>query len=119
MIKQLLINQLDLPYEIHDIIKSFCFEEMYIKKIKANINKSILLIKNANPSRIKLNISDNNGHWAFAIDNVQMQTVNCRKCGNYFLYYVANRTKFNIQFSQNISCQCGHTAEQHQKDFWI
>lgn len=113
IVKQLLINQLDIPVDLFDKIKEFCFYDIkswetiqFIRYKKEVINNIFTnhTISRANPSDWWDDNDDE--HWAFWVDTpedeskCQFQGSNCMACGNYIPEtcqpYVAT----------NIRCSC-------------
>ena len=95
VIKQCAINRLDLPSDLHDIIKSYCFYDIkswetiqFIRHKKEVINNIFKnnVISRTNPSDF---YDDNERHWVVWVDTeedsvkCQFQGVNCLVCGNY------------------------------------
>jgi hypothetical protein len=113
--KQCMINQLGLPYEIRDMIKSYCFYDIktweiiqfihYKKRTINHIFKHHVTSTRARPSEYYEN-DDDDGHWAFWTDTDedrdthQFQSSNCIVCGNYDATYAPN------YISRNIICNC-------------
>ena len=112
IIKQCIINRLDLPSDIHDIIKSYCFYDIkswetiqfirYKKEVINNIFKNNV-ISRANPSDF---FDDDERHWVFWVDTeedsvkCQFQGLNCLVCGNYNGVYAP------YYISEKIICNC-------------
>jgi hypothetical protein len=99
-----IINKINQPEEINQIIYSYLFIPRKKMYFKCMYNLSIKCIKNAFMSRKNLfrgqTTDENDPHWSFCCDygctNLQLQAINCPKCGNYI-------------FSHNVStiyCQC-------------
>jgi hypothetical protein len=111
IIKQLLINKLDIPTDLFDKIKGFCFYDrkswetiQFIRYKKELINDIFKnhTISRANPSDW-FDDNNNDEHWVFCIDTpedirCQFQSANCLVCGNYIQEYVPERIK----------CSCSH-----------
>lgn len=78
--KYLIINKLDLPQDILDLLKLFLFVD-----IKSLFNKSVLEINNC-LSRYnfkKTDMTDENEHWSIGNIYLQLQATNCKICGGY------------------------------------
>jgi len=94
-----IVHLLPFPYEITDIINSFCFEDIIKAKMKQY--KKIICYK------FKVNEygrKDDDGHWALWLKNSkvpekQFQAVHCMNCGNYLI------TGHGI-ITQKIKCNC-------------
>jgi hypothetical protein len=103
--KLILINQLSLPDDILTIINSFTFDYFinYIlnnKKYYNNImndkkfydqyfNKKRFIKKIDDAFLSRKNLfnnqtrDENDEHWAFSVDDLQLQAINCSICGDY------------------------------------
>ena len=114
VIKQCIINRLDLPSDVHDIIKSYCFYDIrtwetiqFIRYKKGVINDIFKnnVVSRANPSDF-YDVIDDERHWVFWIDTeedgdrCQFQGINCLVCGNY------NGTYAPYYISRKIICNC-------------
>jgi hypothetical protein len=112
--KQLCINKLNLSHDLLNEIKSYCFYDIktweLINFIKHKKQRICHLFKNATISRANpydLYVHDENTDqqwvfWTFDEDdgpNHQIQSYNCKYCGNYKL--VSNENYIN-----KIICQC-------------
>ena len=113
VIKQCIINRLDLPSELFDVIKSYCFYDIktwetiqfirYKKELINDIFKNNV-VSNANPYDVFENLDD--GHWAVWVDTdedgvkCQFQGVNCLVCGNY------DGPHAPVYISEKIICNC-------------
>jgi hypothetical protein len=67
IIKQLLISRLKIPESIEEIIKSYCFQPLYVSQHKKYMRKIVYIFKNARTSRFsdeKNNIPIRE-HWFF------------------------------------------------------
>ena len=88
------MNKINLPFDVMNIIKGFTF---YDKKNASQImehnqcmKQIVETIKHAD-SRYTVNIEDDDEQWMFGFVNenmyrenpIQLQGVNCKKCGNY------------------------------------
>jgi hypothetical protein len=122
--KQLCINQLNLPFELINEIKEFCFYDIkswemmnFIKNKKRRIHD---IFKNATISRANpydLYVYDGNTDqqwvfWTFDEDdgpNKQFQAFNCKCCGNYKV--IANE----IYYTNKVICYCvgGHYDDDY------
>jgi hypothetical protein len=112
IIKQCIINRLDLPSDIHDIIKSYCFYDIkswetiqfirYKKEVINDIFKNNV-VSRKNPSDF---FDDDERHWVFWVDTdedgikCQFQGLNCLGCGNYNGVYAP------YYISEKIICNC-------------
>jgi hypothetical protein len=113
--RQQLVRLLDLPYDVTNMINSFLFYDSKTGKIRRrqkNIMFQICLkFENALTSRkyprgnYHADNSDECEHWAVCLSDhrfvyanieVQIQGMNCEKCGNYY----------NIDGPFNIQCNC-------------
>lgn len=107
IVKQLLINQLDIPSDLFDKIKEFCFydikswETMQFIRYKKKIIHDIFVnhtISRANPYDWLID----DKHWVVWIntpeDNIrcQFQGVNCTICGNYIQDYATSYIPIKI-----------------------
>ena len=114
VIKQCIINRLDLPSDVHDIIKSYCFYDIrtwetiqFIRYKKGVINDIFKnnVVSRANPSDF-YDVIDDERQWVFWIDTeedgdrCQFQGINCLVCGNY------NGTYAPYYISRKIICNC-------------
>ena len=111
--KQFLINNIIIPVEVSEIIKSFCFYDIQTWKslqlIKSKKNEIDMNFKNNTVSRTNPNEyfsdSDDNEHWIFSykittMNEIQFQATNCKYCGNYKFCQDFNK------LSENIVCYC-------------
>ena len=127
--KQLYINRLPTPQDIHLIIKDFCFYDtktwktmQFIKSKKNRIHHLLntACISRANPYDFFPLGADIDEHWAFYVfdesdgENPQFQSMNCSLCGDY-------KTITNVP--ENIKCRCinddndsGSEYEYHSSD---
>jgi hypothetical protein len=125
IIKQFLINQLDIPTDLFDKIKGFCFYDKkswetiqfirYKKEVINDIFKNHA-ISRANPSDW---FDDNDDeHWSFWVDTPehtirsQFQGANCMVCGNYIPEYAARYCPTSIQ------CECTWRYELWNDELW-
>jgi len=108
--KQCIINQLNLHYDVKEVIKSFCFYDIktwetiqFIKNKKQEIDfifKYEAISRATQPSQFYSN-DDQDEHWYFGLENeCQFQGANCTVCGNYLSLYSPN------YISQKIVCNC-------------
>jgi hypothetical protein len=114
ILKQMLINKMDLCNDISNEIKSYCFYDVkswqtinFARQSKNKINNLIKYscISRNNPHGLfENNLADIDEQWIFWIfDNeenvVQFHSINCEKCGNY---------KFTVNdvFPDSIRCIC-------------
>jgi len=126
IIKQLLINQLDIPCDLFDKIKGFCFydrkswETIQFIRYKKEIINDIFVnhtLSRANPSDW-FDDDDDDEHWALWVDTpedhmkCQFQGANCLVCGNYTpeyaRYYVPERIK----------CSCTSRYDLWNDELW-
>jgi len=121
--KQLYINRLQTPEDLQLLIKDFCFYDtkswdtmQHIKSRKNRINHLLnkSCISRANPEEFYYFGANEDEHWTFWVyneedgDDLQMQSVNCSKCGNY-------KMSFNIP--EKIRCNCtNHNMTIHDID---
>jgi hypothetical protein len=99
--KQLCINQLNLPFELINEIKEFCFYDIkswemmnFIKNKKRRIHDIFenATISRANPYDLYVYDENTDEQWAFwTFDeddgpNKQFQAFNCKCCGNYKVF---------------------------------
>lgn len=102
---QLVINQMRFPMELADIIKSYCFYEIHVAKmrtfIKSKKHEIVQAFNNGfstrkNPFNLYDSISNNmdcEELWSICLTNYkklhfivlerEFQSINCNKCGNY------------------------------------
>jgi hypothetical protein len=110
--RQLLINRLDIPSDLFDSIKSYCFydiktwETMQFIRYKKELINDIFkyeTISRANPHGW---FDDDDEHWSFYVDTLednvkcQFQGSNCVMCGNYISEYAPNYAP------KKIHCDC-------------
>jgi len=108
--KQCIINRLDLPSDLHDIIKRYCFYDIktwetiqFIRYKKEVIND---IFKNNVVSRANYDDDDDERHWVFWVDTdedrvkCQFQGLNCLVCGNY------DGPHAPVYISEKIICNC-------------
>lgn len=124
IVKQLLINQLAIPSDLFDNIKSYCFydrkswETIQFIRYKKEVIYDIF--KNHTISRAHASDwwDDNNNdeHWAFWVDTpedeskCQFQGSNCMVCGNY----IPETCKPYVP--TNIRCSCTSRYESWLTD---
>jgi hypothetical protein len=79
MNKQMIINRLPVPTEIHDSIKEFLFyDELSSKSRRTKKFINDLLYCNLDY------LNRNNGHWGVIVYGyIQLQAINCATCGEY------------------------------------
>jgi hypothetical protein len=89
--KKKIINRFNLPFELLEIIKSYIFDDIFRTKIKYYKKKTLQTILN---SYIFGSYSERDYHWGFStidislsLNNLQIQAVNCIKCGNYLNHF--------------------------------
>jgi hypothetical protein len=122
IVKQLLINQLAIPTDLFDNIKSFCFYDRkswetirFIRYKKELINDIFAnhTISRANPSDW---LSYDDEHWVFWVDTqeddmkCQFQGTNCIVCGNYLPENAA------AYFPTSIQCACTSRYDDYEYD---
>jgi hypothetical protein len=122
-IKECIINKIDLPFEILNIIKSYIFHTfdhliMY-EKIKKNKKRLMKIINEASFSNYQQIIVQQNlgwddikiqsifhpNYWKFVyrnhyIENLEMEGINCCNCGEYIV-----DNSYNI-LPYHICCHC-------------
>ena len=114
VIKQCAINRLDLPSELCNIIKDYCFYDIkswetiqfirYKKEVINDIFKNNV-VSRVNPSDFYDDDHDER-HWVLFVDTdedgvkCQFQGVNCLVCGNYNGAYAPD------YISEKIICNC-------------
>jgi hypothetical protein len=123
IVKQLLINQLDIPSDLFDNIKGFCFYDrkswdtiQFIRYKKELINNIFInhTISRANPSDWYMH--DDDERWVFWVDtpednvNCQFQRSNCMVCGNYL---PENASDY---FPTSIQCACTWRYDDYEYD---
>ena len=111
--KQLYINRLPTPQDIHLIIKDFCFYDtkrwetmQFIKSKKNRIHHLLntVCFSRANPDDLFPFGADTDEHWVFNVfddadgENTQFQAINCSLCGEYKI--------INGIIPENIKCKC-------------
>ena len=116
VIKQCIINRLDIPNEIQDIIKSYCFYDIiswetiqFIRYKKEIINdmfkNKVVYMAMEYDLYDEYDIYDE-GHWGLWVntpedsDKCQFQGINCIMCGNYNEQYAPH------YISEKIICNC-------------
>jgi len=123
IIKQCIINRLDLPSDIHDIIKSYCFYDIvswetiqfirYKKEVINDIFKNNV-VSLANPYDVFEVLDD--GHWAVWVDTdedgfkCQFQACFCSICGDYDEVYAPD------YISRKIICDCEYDDDYYYND---
>jgi hypothetical protein len=109
--KQLIINELNLPMDMVNVIKEYTFYniEEIAKKNKEKVCRAIVLADFSRANRFNgdPNYSDNDESWMFGYayesvteEEIQLQATNCSTCGNY-IYYCHDYT------INSITCHCG------------
>ena len=116
--KQMYINKFDLPGDLLNEIKKFCFYDTkswetmnFIKYKKRRID---YLFKNSTISRANPfpDNDDYDGHWAFwTFDeadgpNPQFQCCTCTSCGNYKIIGSNNPNDNKVGYTNKIFCYC-------------
>jgi hypothetical protein len=118
VIKQCTINKFDLPSELCDIIKSYCFYDIvswekiqfirYKKEVINDIFKNNV-VSRANP--YDFFDEHDEGHWIFWVDTAedtykcQFQGYNCTICGDYDQVYAPEH------ISRKIICDCEYDSD--------
>ena len=110
IIKQCIINQLDIPRELREVVKSYCFYDIkswetiqFIRYKKEYINH---LFKNNIIRENEPDLYGRVGHWDVYVDTdedryrCQFQGTNCIICGNYIQEYAPH------YISTKIICNC-------------
>jgi hypothetical protein len=120
--KQCVINRLEMPKEIRDIIKSYCFYDkktwetiQFIRYKKEQINdlfeNKIYYITGETQDYIE------DGHWAIGMfsSTVQFQGTNCVMCGNYVQQYAPD------YIANKIICNCENDDEEEEDEImeWL
>jgi hypothetical protein len=127
--KQLLVNKLNLPFDMLNLIKEYAFTDMITGISKRNKDIINYYIKNAalsdkntindlylgnvwddpindpwmnEPDYIPFNININIRRWTFCATegSNQFQAMFCQKCGNYIEDYLY------LPYSDKITCRC-------------
>ena len=86
--KTLVLNKLNIPQDIIEILKSFLFFD-----IKILFKRSIFDINDC-LSRKNTDMTDNNEHWAIGNNHTQLQAINCKICGGYKLSKFKSENKY-------------------------
>ena len=112
--KQIIINRLNLPNEILDIIKSYSFYDKKTYKMIKTVKDCIKIIdynfKYISVSRNKpINgyNTETDEHWAFTYNilsnnSIQFQAINCKYCGKYIM-----SRNYNL-IPNKLKCMCYH-----------
>jgi hypothetical protein len=115
IVKQMCINSMNLPYDVLNEIKSYCFYDTksweLMNFIKYKKQRICYLFKNATISRANpydLFLHDENTDeqwvfWTFDDDdgpNKQIKSLTCKFCGNYKI--IANEN----YYTNKIICHC-------------
>jgi hypothetical protein len=98
--KQLILNKLNIPDVLIDIIKDYLFYDCVSSKSRFYKTKSSNIIQNAPVSRNTC-ILENGEYWAIGLYNyfeVNFAGRNCKKCGEYQI--------LREYLPQNIECYC-------------
>lgn len=106
-IKKFLVNQLPLCYDVVEIIKSYIFYDVktfaqitFTKRMKYYIVQTIdfAISSRKNGFEYEDGDPDEIEHWGFRAndDEMGLQGVNCRFCGNYWSQYTSTWTPHNI-----------------------
>lgn len=117
--KQLVINKINLPKEILDNVKDYCFYniEEVTKQNKLKLSRAIVSAEcsRANRFRDERNYSDNDEVWAFGAcdENIQLQAANCSKCGNYLTNCLINNITYG-NIINNLFCICRGRLEDEE-----
>lgn len=107
--KQLVMSRLNLPSEVIDIIKDYCFDNIeYVAKInKKKINKAIKSFE-----IVRANHDHTNPRWGLEFpignkygDKFMFDACFCEDCGNY-KYNTVRRIHMNVSCSPSIYCNC-------------
>lgn len=98
--KQIIINKLNIPDELIDIIKDYLFYDRITTKSRFYKTKSSNIIQNAPVSRNTC-ILENGEYWAIGLYNyfeVNFAGRNCKKCGEYQI--------LREYLPRNLECEC-------------
>lgn len=105
VLKQCAINRLDLPSDLHDIIKSYCFYDIKSWEMIQFIRYKKGLINDIFKNNVVYD-DDGEGHWGVWVNTdedgvkCQFQGVNCFVCGNY------DGPHAPVYISEKIICNC-------------
>jgi len=104
--KQLILNEIQLPTDVINIIKEFCFVniEEVTKKNKLKIN---VIIRSA----ILSTYEDDDAFWFFELlldeneygEKFELRGHNCLECGNYGNYFCKSYNNYLFNLS---TCTC-------------
>jgi hypothetical protein len=121
--KQLVMSGLNLPIEMIDIIKDYCFHNI-VEVAKQNKKRAIRLIGNGELTRI--NYDDTNPKWRFEIpkgnmygDKFILDAGFCKDCGNYkYNNYKHNKVRYHdiVSCSPSIYCKCYNGYDSDEED---
>jgi len=123
---QLAINQFLVPFELADIIKSFCFYDIktartisFIKTKKQQIEEHFKCGFSTRKTPLECYFANTEyqceEHWAIcltlnSIDEQQFQASNCNKCGNYKISKTI--------LSDKTSCSCVNELIQYYRIYY-
>ena len=107
--KQLNINQLPVPFYLHEMIKEFVFQDraFYEAKIrtKENMKLTLYAIKHG-LYYFRPNFPDWTwSSWTMRTRGIEIGAVNCRKCGDFVFLPVRPRPNGRL-YCDRISCNC-------------
>ena len=100
--KQLILNEIQLPTDVINIIKEFCFIDIeeVTKKNKLKINHIIR-------SAILSTYEDHGDYWFFELheygEKIELRGNNCLECGNYSSYFCKTTDNY---FYNLTTCTC-------------
>jgi hypothetical protein len=101
--KQLCVNQLELPEELHDIIKSFAFDDKITYKVKLRKKTIHTLIQCTRWSgQYRHRNKPHHTGFLFWIE----EDVNCRQYQMHFCSKCGNYATYNSQEYDKIECKC-------------
>ena len=123
VIKQCVINQLELPSELCNIIKDYCFYDIlswemiqfirYKKEVINDIFKNNV-VSLANPYDVFDDLDQ--GHWVLWVDTIedsyycQFQACFCTTCGEYDPQYAPE------YISRKIICDCEYDDDYYDEE---
>jgi len=105
--KQMIINSLPLPEDIHGEIKKYVFFDKITSNCRKQKKEIIDTIQNKATTMVNGNFDfdSNPGYYTFSSftegNDLQIQLQFCEICGNYLLYYV------QALASPKLDCNCG------------
>jgi hypothetical protein len=123
------VNNMILPLDVINIIKSYAYYDTnsveYAKKL-AEKNPTLEKIKKAisrNNNKDYFENSDKNELWLFGFDEdthekIQLQCVNCSKCGNYKDVSEDTILKYIIRKKIPILCLCSDNEYLQEYEYY-